>query len=204
MGVPSPGIAAHAELLAELIGGERAYGAARRLLAALGSLGRVMAAPAGAIARLAGDNEVAKRISAARDAVLAGQREEVLRTPFDLRDARLQSYLVGLFQGLAVERMHVIFLDAARHYLVDERLADGTGTEVAGCLRTLVARSFDLGAAGVVLAHNHPSGIAAPSEADIHETRRLSHSLADLDLILVDHLIVGGTTIHSMRGSGLL
>lgn len=204
LGSPSFALAAQIGLLAELIGGDQGDTTARALLASLGSLGRVMAAPAGAIARLCGDAGVAQRIAAARDAVLAGQREQVRRTRFDLQDTRLHEYLVGLFQGLPVERMHVIFLDSTLHYLADECLSAGSGSQVAGCLRTLVGRAFDLGASNVVLVHNHPSGLAKPSDADIQETRRLSRSLAELDLRLVDHLIVGGTTIHSMRGAGLL
>jgi DNA repair protein RadC len=88
--------------------------------------------------------------------------------------------------------------------VTDEHLAEGGGAEVGGCLRPLVARAFELGSRAVVLVHNHPSGEASPSLADVAVTRRLSRSLGELEIVLFDHLIVGGTTIHSMRGAGQL
>jgi DNA repair protein RadC len=203
-GVQEEGEASQAKLLAALIGGAGAHKAALHLISSLGSLGRVMAAPPGAIARLAGDEGVAQRIAAARQAVLAGQKEEVHRTVFDIRAESLQRYIVGLFQGLSVERLHAFFLDASHRFVDDASLVEGGGGQVTSSLRALVSRAIDLGAAGLALAHNHPSGFAEPSEDDIRETRRLSRSLAELDLALVDHLIVGGTTIHSMRRAGLL
>jgi DNA repair protein RadC len=68
----------------------------------------------------------------------------------------------------------------------------------------LAARAFEVGARAVVLAHNHPSGEASPSEADITVTQRLNRSLSELEIVLFDHVIVGGATIYSMRGAGLL
>ena len=204
--LPAPGAQAQVELLAELIGGREADARelARDLVERFGSLGRVFAASQEAIERNSKTPGIGRRISAAREAVLAGQRENIARTVFDLRDPRLQLYIVGLFQGTGIERLQAVFLDAGDRYLADDQLTEGTAGQVTGNLRALVNRAFDLGAAGVVLAHNHPSGDASPSPADVQETRKLKHSLAALDLQLVDHLIVGGTTIHSMRGAGLL
>lgn len=147
---------------------------------------------------------MAQRIAAARAAVLAGQREHVKRTPFDLNDSGLRQYLAGLFQGLSVERLHAFFLDIDHCYIADECIAEGSCGQVAGSMRRIVARAIDLGARGIVLAHNHPSGRAEPSQRDIEATRKIALLLAELDLILADHVIIGGRTIASMRGAGLL
>ena len=89
-------------------------------------------------------------------------------------------------------------------YIADERIGEGDGGRVVGSLRTLVTRGIDLGAKGVVLAHNHPSGCAKPSTEDVEATRKVARSLADLDFVLADHVIVGGMMVTSMRGAGLL
>ncbi len=191
-------------LLVDLIGGDGAAAAARRLLGSLGCLSRVMNASSEAIARIAGDEGVANRITAARAAVVGAQRENIRRAAFDLRDVRLQRYIVGLFNGLAIEQLHAVYLDCQARYVTDEHLAEGGGAHVEGCLRPLVARAFELGSRAVVLLHNHPSGEASPSEADIAVTQKLNRTLGDLEIVLVDHLIVAGITIHSMRGAGLL
>ena len=202
----APPIANQAKLLANLIDPQRANvpHLSERLLHAFGSLGRVLAAPEQAIDRAAGQRGIGERILGAREAVLAGQREHIVRTVFDLRVPELQAYIFGLFQSLVSERLHAIFLDPANRYLADERLVEGDSGQVVPRLRPLVSRAIDLGATGIVLAHNHPSGSAEPSAADILTTTRINRSLADLDLRLVDHLIVAGMTIHSMRGAGLL
>jgi len=164
----------------------------------------VIAASPETLARAAGEPAVGQRIAAAHAAVLAGQRERVTRAHFDLNNSSLRQYIGGLFQGLAVEQLHAFFLDVDHCYITDERVGEGGCGHVAGSLRGLVARAIDLGARGVVLAHNHPSGCAEPSKGDVEATRKVARSLAELDLVLADHVIVGGATMSSMRGSGLL
>lgn len=203
--VSAQGIAAQTELLTELIGEQEGAGAlAASLIASFGSLARVVAAAPQAIELVIGDAAIGRRIVAAREAVLASQLETISQTVFDLREVALQRYIVGLFQGLRDERLHVFFLDGSHRYLSDERISEGNCAFVSGSLRKLVSRAILIGATGLVLVHNHPSGITTASEADIVATRRLGQSLADLELTLVDHLIVAGTTILSMRGAGLL
>ena len=108
MGLHPAGKEEQTALLADLIGGDDAAAAARLLLGSLGSLSRVMSASVEAIARLAGNEGVAARIAAARAAVLGAQRENIRRAAFDLRDVQLQRYIIGLFKGLAIERLHSV------------------------------------------------------------------------------------------------
>ena len=161
-----------------------------------------MAASDEAINRAAGQPAVGRKIAAARAAVIAGQREHVVRALFDLSDPCLRRYIGGIFQGLATEQLHAFFLNKEHCYIADERLGEGGGHSVAGSLRRLVTRALDLGASGIVLAHNHPSGRIEPSETDIKATRKMASSLADLELTLADHIIVGAGTMYSMRGAG--
>lgn len=193
-------------LLARLIGGEahNAEAIAGRLISSFGSIGAVLGAPPATLAEIIDDAELADRLGAARAAVLEGLGETVLRTRFDLTDAALQQWIVGLFKGLRRERIHLALLDSEQRLIWDEPLSDGTLSGVAGSLRKIVLRGLGVDASGVVLMHNHPSGNVKPSKSDIEETRRIAYLLASLDLHLADHLVVAGNAIFSMRGAGLI
>ena len=71
-------------------------------------------------------------------------------------------------------------------------------------LKTIVFDALKHGSAGIVLAHNHPSGDATPSDADCKATRRLAHVANELDFPVLDHLVFGGTDCTSLRQLGLL
>lgn len=120
-------------------------------------------------------------------------------------DARAAATLVGdlvaATDGAAVERAAVLFLDPEWRLLGRADFA-GTATAVAPPLRAIVAEALRLEAAALVLAHGHPSGLAEPSAADLAYTRQLGRVAAALDLMLVDHLIVAGGRIVSLRESG--
>ena len=107
------------------------------------------------------------------------------------------------------------FADARREQLwvahVDEqarciRLAsyDGDESQVNLPVREIIRDAAELGSAGVVLAHNHPSGDARPSPSDARATRKLATAAEALDVTVLDHLIFAGADCTSMRRMGLL
>lgn len=193
-------------LLAKLIGGDlhAAEATAAQLLSTFGSIGGVFSAQPSALARAIADDELVKRLEAARLAVMEGLTEEVWRIRFELTDVSLQQWIVGLFKGHRRERLHLVLLDGHKQLILDEPLADGDLRCVSGSLRRIVSSGIGLDASGVVLMHNHPSGNVLPSLADIEETRRIAFLLSNLDMTLEDHLIVSGNTIYSMRGAMLI
>ena len=71
-------------------------------------------------------------------------------------------------------------------------------------LREIIADAAKHGSAGIVLAHNHPSGDARPSESDCRATRRLACAAEALDCTVLDHLVFGGDDCTSFRRIGLL
>jgi DNA repair protein RadC len=81
---------------------------------------------------------------------------------------------------------------------------DGGIGEVGMPVRDIIRDAARLGSAGVVLAHNHPSGDARPSEADCRATRRLALAAEAIDLTVVDHLVFGAGDCSSLRRMGLL
>jgi DNA repair protein RadC len=81
---------------------------------------------------------------------------------------------------------------------------DGDETGASFPLRTIIVDAAVHGSAGIVLAHNHPSGDARPSNSDCRSTRRLAAAAEALDCLVLDHLVFGGSECASFREMGLL
>jgi DNA repair protein RadC len=105
---------------------------------------------------------------------------------------------------LAQEVLFLVYLDRAGAFLGEELITGGTNCSLGVSYRVLFERAFKRGAARLVLAHNHPSGSAEPSELDIKSTRGLQALAVPMGLELVDHLIVGAREVFSMRAGGLV
>lgn len=98
----------------------------------------------------------------------------------------------------------VIFLDNQNGVLGYETLFQGTIDGAAIYPREIVKAVLDNNAASVILAHNHPSGTAMPSEADKRITTRVIHALDTVDVRVLDHLVVGGIDVMSFAERDLL
>ena len=98
----------------------------------------------------------------------------------------------------------VLFLDTRHRLIAFEELFYGTIDSAHVHPRVVVERTLQLGAASLILAHNHPSGVAEPSQADLAITRRLRDALGLIDVRLLDHFIVGDTEIVSLAERGLV
>jgi DNA repair protein RadC len=145
------------------------------------------------------DGDLAPLIEGARNLIEAGLRESISRSVVAVDDRDLQAYLLMCLKDRPEEHIHVIFVNDAGHYIRDERLFTGSSSQVSARLRQLFQRSFELGARGLILAHNHPSGSVEPSEEDQRSTRHISAMAAALDLFLIDHLIVAGAELFSIK-----
>ncbi|WP_294313415.1 JAB domain-containing protein [uncultured Sphingomonas sp.] len=111
-----------------------------------------------------------------------------------------------LFAGLAegtVERAAVLYLDPKRRLL--GRIDVGGGrASVALSLRMVIAGALAHDAAALILGHGHPSGDATPSPADLAYTRALARVCAAVEVELLDHLILAGDRITSLRALGIV
>jgi DNA repair protein RadC len=116
----------------------------------------------------------------------------------------MKEYLAIHFAGAERELFAVVFLDAQSRVIAAETLFAGTLTQTAVHPREIVRRALHHNAAGVVLAHNHPSGVAEPSRADEALTASLKAALALIDVRVLDHIVVAGTTSTSMAERGLV
>ncbi|MFM5893280.1 MAG: JAB domain-containing protein [Novosphingobium sp.] len=144
---------------------------------------------------------MAEAFKAARVAVVEGLREEICRSQINLRDPSFIAYLVAQTRG-AEENLHAVFLDHLGCYLRDERVVNGDWATISVRLRPLFRRTVEISAAKIVLCHNHPSGNPNPSQQDIKFTREVEKVSRSLGIELVDHLIVSGSTVFSMRTAG--
>lgn len=188
-----------AELFAPFAG-DAAPQLAERLIANFGSLGRVLSASLPQLRAAAGGHEAAiGAIFGARRLVEAALGEELVGTPVDGADPAIHRYLQARIGGASEERLHAIFADRTRGYILDEPVTMGSSTRIEARVRPLVERALALGASGILLAHNHPSGRCRPSEDDVTGTRRLVEIAEALELTLLDHLIVTRTRVFSMR-----
>ncbi|AJQ93134.1 RadC family protein [Gynuella sunshinyii] len=127
------------------------------------------------------------------------QREDV----FDSTDAT-RTYLLHHLRDTPHEEFHVLFLDNQHRLLKHQCLFTGTLDGASVYPREVVKRVLSHNAAAVIFAHNHPSGVAEPSPADIAITRRLKEALALVDVRVLDHQIIGDGYVTSLAQKGLL
>lgn len=119
--------------------------------------------------------------------------------------AAAERFFAGCFLEMdpRLETLWVAHLDDhARCLHVSTHAGDEAGADFP--LRSILLDAAAHGSAGIVLAHNHPSGDPTPSESDRRATRRLASAAEALDCTIVDHLIFAGTTCTSFRRVGLL
>ncbi len=198
-----------AELVALLLrtgaAGRPAADLANDLLARFGLVSRLLAAPLPELASVAG-------VGLARAAQLAAALElsrRSLREQMQSRDslaspAAVRGYLRLRLQHLGHEVFWGVFLDAQNRVIAAEELFRGTLTQTSVYPREVVKRALAHNAAGVILAHNHPSGVAEPSLQDQALTQSLAESLALVDVKVLDHFIVAPGAFLSFAERGLL
>jgi DNA repair protein RadC len=117
---------------------------------------------------------------------------------------RAKDYVALQLGGRQQEVFAVLFVDAHHRMLAFEEMFSGSLSHTSVHPREVVRRALALNASAVVVAHNHPSGVAEPSRADVHLTQTLVEALKLMDVKLLDHLIVGMGHVTSLREQGLL
>ena len=122
-----------------------------------------------------------------------------LTSPDDTRN-----YLKLRLYGLPSEVFVCLFLDNRHRVIRYEELFKGTIDGASVHPREVVRRVIETNAAAVILAHNHPSGEAEPSQADLRITQRLKDALALIDVRVLDHVIVGDGATISLAERGLI
>jgi len=204
-----PGALSDAELIALFLGtgvrGKSAVEVAAGLLARFGRVSRVLSAPHGELGQVPG-------IGAARSAQIAAVMElarRALAEEMKARDsltspAAVRGYLRLRMQDLGHECFYCVFLDAQNRVIAAEELFRGTLTQTSVYPREVIKHALRHNAAGLILAHNHPSGVAEPSVQDQALTRTLAEALALVDIKVLDHFIVAPGACLSFAERGLI
>lgn len=115
----------------------------------------------------------------------------------------LLDYVRSKFAAEKRESFHALFLDTKNGLIRDETLNRGTIDHAPAYPREIATRALELGAAAVILVHNHPSGDPTPSRADIDMTRQIVDACRPLKITVHDHLVVGNGGVASFKALGL-
>lgn len=111
-------------------------------------------------------------------------------------------YLVPFFTGRDKETVFLLCLDAKCKLLCCKKVGEGSVNSAGVPVRKIVEMALGFNATSVVLAHNHPSGLAIPSEEDIFTTRRVAAALDAVEIGLADHIVVADDEFVSLAHSG--
>lgn len=111
-------------------------------------------------------------------------------------------YLTSVLRDRHREVFYILFLDNQHRVIQDEILFEGTIDAASVYPREVVKRALQLNAAALILAHNHPSGIAEPSQADRRITQRLVDALQLVDIRVLDHFVIGDGEVVSFAERG--
>jgi len=127
--------------------------------------------------------------------------KHLLSDPLTSPDAS-RKYLQISLAGCRNEIFGCFFLDSRHRLIAEEKLFYGTIDGASVHPRVVVQRSLEVNASALILWHNHPSGVAEPSQSDQQITRRLKDALALVDVRVLDHFVIGseGTTSFAERG----
>ena len=134
-----------------------------------------------------------------RRARITSLPEKILNSP-----DRTGAYFMELLTGQKRELLYQVCLDGKGKVLSCKCLSQGSADMTSLSIRQVVENALYAGASTIILAHNHPSGVALPSPADMEATTQVRDALKRLDIRLIDHIIVADGDYVSMASSGLL
>lgn len=198
-----------ADLLAVMLGtglaGRPAPDLARELLATCGGLRPLLERDATALAALPGVGPArAARFVAAMEMSRRSLEQSLVRGDALANPAQTRRFLTARLRHLRHEVFACLFLDSQHRVIAFRELFRGTIDGASVYPREVVTECLGHNAAAVILAHNHPSGVAEPSLADRQITRRLVDALALVDVRVLDHVVVGDGEAVSFAERGLL
>lgn len=176
---------------------------AHRLINRFGSLEKVLSAPMQELEKVEGIGHASAlqlKLLNDLDKFRAMHRDSGIAIMNNIWDCG--RYMLPYFKGSKVEKVFLLCMDAKGQVLNCREVAEGTVNATTISIRKTAEIALAEGATAVVLAHNHPSGFAMPSEKDVATTIQLEQALAAIDVGLVDHLIVEGDEFISMVDSG--
>ena len=173
------------------------------LITEFGSLPAALAVGASDRARSIGP-EPARFLADIQSALLHCLRLPLANRPVVSTSRQLLDYLQADMTNLMNERFRVLFLTSQNELIADDLVWEGTVGEAPAYPREIVKRALEVGATGIILVHNHPSGNHQPSTGDVDATRRIAEAALILGICLHDHIVISRAGWTSFRKLGLL
>ncbi len=178
---------------------------AKALLDRFGSFAGVISAEPSELMEINGIGEtVVAALKTVQAAAIRLAREEVINKPVLGSWAALVDYCRAAMAHEKVERFRILYLNRRNILIADEVQQKGTVDYTPVYPREVVKRALELGATAMIMVHNHPSGDAQPSQADLEMTREVRAAGEKLGLVLHDHVIVSRAGHYSFKAQGLL
>ena len=178
---------------------------AKQLLAKFGSLNGVLTADPKDLMEIKGiKNHTVLFLKVMLASCQKLTAEKVKEGPI-LKDwTNLMAYCQMIYANETVEKMYILFLNQGLRLIHSEMHQKGSVDNIPVYPREILKRALDLNATSVVMMHNHPSGDANPSKADIEATKEVRRLLETVGIQLIDHLIIGqGQNVYSFRAHGI-
>ncbi len=197
------------ELLELVLFGANARGdvkpLAKKLLARFGSFAATINASPAQLTSVEGVGPVAvATLKAVQAAARRLAREEARSAPVLAGWQAVLDYCRIAMAHEPVEQVRLLFLDRKNHLIGDDVVQRGTIDQTPLYPREVVKRALEVGASGLILVHNHPTGDPTPSKADIDMTRALARAADGVGIVLHDHLVIGRYGHSSFKALGLL
>ena len=178
---------------------------AERLLYRFGSVSGIFDAPADELQNFAKAGELWPQVVIAmRSLFIDALQYKIYRKRVGDDLTPSATYCHALLRGKRTEAMMIFFADEEGYVISEDCIEGGSTSQLVVSSRTILGRALNLNAHRLLLAHNHTSGSAEPSEADVYYTRQLINQAKALSIRIDDHLIVGRHEVVSMNLRGLL
>ncbi|HTR85997.1 MAG TPA: DNA repair protein RadC [Reyranella sp.] len=177
---------------------------AKRLLERFGTLGDIYAAEAAQLREFEIDQRTLVLFRALRESGRRLAERKVKDMPVMSSWQQLLDYCHAALAHEKTEQFRLLFLDRKNVLIADEVQQRGTIDHTPVYPREVVKRALELGAAALILVHNHPSGDPKPSREDIEMTKEIRRAAEALGIAIHDHLVIGRKGHASFRSLGLL
>ena len=173
------------------------------LIAEFGSLPAALAVGTNDRARVIGAAP-ARFLAKVQAGLLHCLRLPMAHRPVISTSGQLLDYLKADMANLISERFRVLFLTSQNELIADDLVWEGTVGEAPAYPREIVKRALEVGATGIILVHNHPSGSHQPSQGDIDATRRIAEAASMMGICMHDHIVISRAGWSSFRMLGHL
>lgn len=148
--------------------------------------------------------QVRDLLMAVDDYVGCALRSEMQSGPVITGSEALMQYLKYRMAHLRYEQVRALYLDAVNRVVGDNVVAKGSVSSCSIHSREIIRRAFELQAVGIILVHNHPSGVPMPSNGDIAATNKLLQACKAVELSLLDHIVISKQGWTSFKMEGLI